>query len=198
LYGGFEYFRGWTTEKAAHSSIVAFSIQSVMGYYVSPFNNGAALMEVIPMPICEIPYTTLSWFFGFPLIGQQIIAWINPSFVPYTGWYYFLIPNENLNSPCGLFSFIYDFGLIGGLVAWVLAGFIAGSIYRQYAQKRLLGLIFYPYFIIGLLEVPRVMTWTAGRNLPTWAFLYASYLVLRKYTNHQFRQKNKSPQGQSI
>jgi oligosaccharide repeat unit polymerase len=180
LYGGFEYFRGWTTEKTAQSSIVAFSIQSVMGYYVSSFNNGAALMEAIPMPICELPYTTLNWLFGFPLIGQQIVAWINPSFVPYTGWYYFIIPNENLNSPCGLFGFIYDFGLIGGLVAWVIAGFLAGSLFRLYAQQRLLGLIFYSYFIVGLLEVPRTMTWTAGRNLPTWAFLYASYLVLRK------------------
>jgi oligosaccharide repeat unit polymerase len=180
LYGGFEYFRGWTTEKNAHSSILAFSIQSVMGYYVSSFNNGAALMEAIPMPLCELPYTTLNWFFGFPLIGEKIIAWINPSFVPYTGWYYFIIPNENLNSPCGLFGFIYDFGLIGGLVAWALAGFLAGSIYRLYAQQRLSGLIFYSYFIVGLLEVPRIMTWTAGRNLPTWAFLYASYLVLRK------------------
>jgi hypothetical protein len=52
--------------------------------------------------------------------------------------------------------------------------------YRGFKRGYLGGLLLYPYFFVGLLEAPRLLYWTLGREFPTWLFLIVTLIFATK------------------
>jgi hypothetical protein len=79
--------------------------------------------------------------------------------------------NPEFNNPSALLPPVVDFGVIGALLFWLLAGLLCGLLYRWYRDCEMPGLLFYPIFFTGVIETTRIPYWGEGR-------VVTAYLVL--------------------
>jgi len=85
--------------------------------------------------------------------------------------------NPALNSVGGVAGPFIDYGDVGGTIYFFLVGLFLGHLYRLFAAGRLFGLLLYPVFFIGLLELPRYLYWAQGRSSPAFLVLFLIGLV---------------------
>lgn len=174
LFGLFESFRSWQYYKDSFSGITEFTIWRFFGYYTTAHNNGAMSMTLRgPWPV---PFSTFSWFWEFPLIerspfGYEQLVGINPADIHTDTLERY--GNSELNNDGGLFTPARDFGWIGFGPFWLLYGFLAGKTYRGFHAGSFAGCMFYPLFLMGLLELPRLQYLTATRTFPSMMLLFA-------------------------
>lgn len=184
VFAMFEYFRSWLNVQFIAYEIreygfLAYAALLLLGYYATSLNNGALLIQTVGT--LPAPYFILEWFWRFPVVNQFVSY--NQLFGRDMDLEYRSMleqsANASLNNPSGVFLPFVDLGIVGGLVFWLVAGITASFLYRGFRLGHVSGLLLYPYFFIGLLEAPRILYWTLGREFPSWFFLIATVLLCR-------------------
>jgi hypothetical protein len=165
-----EYFRSWASFYATReSSYWGFIGLRLMGYYTTALNNGALLYKVKnPLSFQLLP-TTVDFIWRFPILSS-LLPLISPYFrlsSAISGARYDALltasANPELTNPSGAFGPIVDYGMIGGLLYWLLCGLICGYIYKECKQRTAAGIFLYPVLFISLIEASRVLYWAEGR-----------------------------------
>ncbi|MDQ6665861.1 MAG: hypothetical protein M3Z23_15890 [Acidobacteriota bacterium] len=172
-----EYTRSWASFYSVKGmNLVEFSALRLLGYYVTALNNGAYLMErLVPL---GAPVFSLDFLYKFPFLNDLVQS-IFPKALD-SGAYINLLAsgaNPEFNNADGILLPIIDYGLAGGLLYWLLAGLLCGFVYQLFNRKHPVGLCLYPVLFVGVLEIPRILFWSAGRIFPTWCLLIASCVV---------------------
>ena len=172
FFGSFEYFRSWRFYESHFDSYIEFTVWRVSGYYTTAHNNGAMVLEVSqPYPL---PYSTLRSIWLFPGLGSTPFAYEKlAGFNPAERYEAVLerFGTPELNNEGGLLQPALDFGLPGYPVYWLLAGFVAGRLYRGFLVGTLAGLTFYPLVYLAILEAPRLLYLSNTRSLPSIVLL---------------------------
>ncbi|MGI8991273.1 MAG: O-antigen polymerase [Bryobacteraceae bacterium] len=173
-----EYTRSWTSFYSTKGmNLVEFSALRLLGYYVTALNNGAFLLERLNVPL-GAPVFSLDFLYRFPFLNELVKS-IFPSALE-SGAYINLLAsgaNPEFNNADGILLPIVDYGLAGGLLYWFLAGLVCGVVYQLFSRKHPVGLCLYPVLFVGVLEIPRILFWSAGRIFPTWCLLIVSCIV---------------------
>lgn len=184
IFTGMEYFRSWSVyeDSGLYDSLWQFTFLRLVCYYTTALNNGAMVLKINGPP--GFPITSLDWLLKFPVIGPAI----TPQHFSPEDNYYLLndtltqFANPEFNNCSGIFSYEMDWGSIGTPILFFILGFIAFSLYKRFVAGTAGGLLLYPFFCIGLLEMARVAYWTASRAFPTWLLLIATtYSMARIY-----------------
>ncbi len=155
-----EYFRSWQFYQHVFSgTFLEFAIIRFAGYYATALNTGAALCTLND-PL-YVPTQTAEWFYKLPLwqlidekdrlstfnINDFLEAYLNPEF----------------NNTSGVFMPLFDFGPLLGLLCWTILGAISGYLFRLFALGRVGGLLFFPVWFTGIVEIPRMFYWGDSR-----------------------------------
>ena len=61
-----------------------------------------------------------------------------------------------------------------------MIGVIAGLLYRHFCHGRPLGLLVYPVFFVGLVEMPRYVYWGQGRATYAWLAIAVVLFLLHR------------------
>jgi oligosaccharide repeat unit polymerase len=175
-----EYFRSWNFYRMFYPGpYLQFAAERFLGYYTTALNNAALYYhhgQVEPLS------NTLTSVFEFPVLGARakelydtlfdirslapddmLQAYANPEFnnVPLVG------------------ETIIDFSIFFAPLCAFLLGAASFSLYKSFTRGRLLGLLLYPSWFIGLLEISRIYYWPGGRYFPVLAFLAVSLLLFK-------------------
>jgi hypothetical protein len=188
FFAAAEYFRSWSAFYAnRESSFWTFIGLRLMGYYTTALNNGALLWRVrTPLALGLAPMT-LEFLLRFPILGDALrflfpylFSSVMTSEVRYAGLLA-TSANPELNNPSGIFGPISDYGVMGGLLYWLLCGLVCGFLYKEFRLRTAAGVFLYPMLYIGLIEATRLLYWADGRFFPPMFLLVVSVLfVLRK------------------
>jgi hypothetical protein len=158
LMGMTEYFRSWKYYSNEYDSLAEFTVSRLFGYYSTSHNNGAMAWNM--RAAVPLPYYTLEWFWHFPMISSTPLGYEKLSGIdPFQSHMDFLERwgNPEFNNPGGLFLPTLDFGIVGGVVFWLIFGLIAGHLYRSFLAGALAGLLLYPLIVLTILESPRFL-----------------------------------------
>ncbi|MGE2713321.1 O-antigen polymerase [Mycolicibacterium litorale] len=188
IFSVFEYFRSWEFFRGTGRSFWEFSFERVAGYYATAVNNGYLELNHLNVAGRE-PLTTLEFLWDAPGVRQLgLYDQLAGNFPGRNGVvtdadYVAMLTNHGnpeFNNATG-FSIPYlDYGTAGGLLFFLIAGAIAGLLYRSFREGSPAGLLMYPLFFVGLIELPRYMHWTQGRSLPSWLALGVVALLLTR------------------
>ena len=96
--------------------------------------------------------------------------------------------NPEFNNPSGYAAPFADYGLVGGLVFFLVVGIVVGMLYEFFADGRPMALLLYPVAFIGLVEMPRYLYWVQGRTTYTWVALLAITVLIAKNTRQSRRR----------
>jgi oligosaccharide repeat unit polymerase len=184
LFCAGEYFRSWQFYRATWGdSFLSFAGVRFVGYYATALNNGALLYSVSEQGY--YPLHTAVWFYKLPFwealgvglpppddISKRVLtAYGNPEF----------------NNTSGIFQPFLDFGPAGGAFCWAGLGVASGLLLRSFAGSHLLGLILYPVWYVGILEILRIFYWGESRFFPVLAVACLAAAYLRSKANHAQR-----------
>ncbi|BBY17241.1 O-antigen polymerase [Mycolicibacterium litorale] len=188
IFSVFEYFRSWEFYRGTGRSFWQFSFERVAGYYATAVNNGYLELNHLNVAGRE-PLTTLEFLWDAPGVRQLgLYDQLAGNFPGRNGVvtdadYVAMLThygNPEFNNATG-FSIPYlDYGTAGGLLFFLIAGVIAGLLYRAFREGSPVGLLLYPLFFVGLIELPRYMHWTQGRSLPSWVALGVVALLVTR------------------
>lgn len=97
--------------------------------------------------------------------------------------------NPELNNDGGLFAPARDFGWIGTWPFWLVYGLLAGKAYRGFLKGSVGGCMFYPFFVLALLELPRLQYLSATRTFPSLMLLFAlmAWLTWKAHSTAEMR-----------
>lgn len=189
VFSVFEYNRSWTYYRArGQSSFVEFALSRLAGYYVTALNNGQLILEHLNWP-GRWPFDTMDGFWSAPGIEQfglyERLSGYSPPYARGNISPYFdtlaQFGNPEFNNQSGYVGPFIDYGWFGGLIFMFAIGLIAGLLYRQFCHGRPLGLLVYPVFFVGLVEMPRYVYWGQGRATYAWlAIAVVLVLVYRR------------------
>jgi hypothetical protein len=188
FFGAAEYFRSWSNFYAnRESSFWTFIGLRLMGYYTTALNNGALLWKVRnPLSLGLAPMT-LEFVGRFPILSDVlrfIFPYLFASVTTSDARYTALLAtsaNPELNNPSGIFGPLSDYGVMGGLLYWLLCGLVCGYLYKEFTRHTAAGVFLYPMLYISLIEATRVLYWAGGRFFPAMFLLVVSVLfVVRK------------------
>lgn len=191
IFGLFEYVRSWTYYGShGAGSYSDFVLNRIAGYYATALNNGALMLD--HLPYARVPYYTLEAFWLAPGIenvdlylrlgGDPRPVIVGDPTAPYDVMLAHFA-NPEFNNQSGYASVFADYGAIGGIVFFLLAGLVAGVLFRGFRAGNMggtFGLFLYPVFFVGLLELPRYIYWSQGRATPAWVGLVVIAILLAK------------------
>lgn len=189
FFGVSEYFRSWVSYYVhVYPSFWEFMVTRFFGYYVTALNTGILYIEQLGFQSIPFPYFTLEWLWKFPglsLEGYPGIYGIRAE----EGMRNALetLGNPEFNNPSGLLLPYHDYGFAGALVFWLFVGFFSGLLYTYFQKGHTFGMIIYPIWMVGILEIPRYFYFSSGRFFPCWIVLAVFALVV-----HYNRKKLKS------
>ncbi len=157
LFGIAEYFRSWLNFYVDRSdSFWGFALSRLVAYYVTASNNGALMFEEFD-PL-YMPFYTAAWFWVFPieLVPGGMRELLNVDVDDYMRLLE-VYANPEFNN-WGMFSPFVDFGIIGGMIFWGVLGWVSGRLYHGFTKGTAFGLLLYPCWYTGVLEIPRGLT----------------------------------------
>lgn len=164
FFTGTEYLRSWVTFYAGRSdSLIDFALTRILGYYATSLNNGAFIYNEGHSYF--FPIFTGEWLWHMPIgditdfLTRVVGARIN--FADLQDLQY-----AEFNNTSGLFAPLVDFGPVLGILTWTALGYFSGCLFRRFADGHALGLILFPTWYIGLLEMPRIFYWGDNRYFP--------------------------------
>jgi hypothetical protein len=194
IFGASEYFRSWINFYSGQDlSFWQFVSNRLLGYYVTALNNGALLTQRIDPT--GAPFFTLHLLWRFPVLSGMVdmlypnLAMAANETDPYMR-YLAVEANPEFNNGSGYLLPVLDFGFAGALLYWLLAGIVCGVLYRQFQQKRITGLLFYPVVFVGAIELTRIIYWAEGRVFVPLCVLAMVAFVCRSYARrYRFSQE---------
>jgi len=189
VFGASEYFRSWINYYAGGDlGFWQFVSLRLLGYYVTALNNGALLTQRIDPT--GAPFFTMHMLWRFPVLSG-IVDSIYPNFAmasddtdPYMQ-FLTVEANPEFNNGGGFLLPILDFGFVGALLYWLVAGLICGILYRLFQQKRPAGLLMYPIIFLGAIELTRIIYWAEGRGLVPMVVLIGFAFACSYYARQQ-------------
>jgi hypothetical protein len=163
-FTGTEYLRSWVSWYSSRSdSLLDFALYRMLGYYMTAVNNGAYVYGEIHG--YYFPLFTATWLWRLPIPGlPDLLTSISGTKIDYMQLLSGL--NVEFNNPSGLFSVLIDFGPLLGVLIWGLLGAISGRLYRAFVDGRYIGLVLFPTWYVGVLEMPRIFYWGDARYFP--------------------------------
>ena len=188
MFGIFEFYRSWLHYYSGkETDFFGFFTQRLFLYYVTALNNGAGMINVLGT--LHGPDLTAEWFWRFPLPFAEALeqAEIEKSFQRWRFLYSYASPE--FNNLSGVYSVFYDYGVPLGVVVFGALGAVTGKLYKQFVHGRLLGVILFPAWFTGLLEMPRVFTWGSSRFFPALVLI----LVLAWFAHQALSDTRRMP-----
>jgi oligosaccharide repeat unit polymerase len=191
IFGFFEYFRSWQFYRLhTDMSFLDFTLSRFAGYYMTALNNGQLILQHLDWQ-GRWPFDTLTAFWSAPGIGQlALYERLGGHPRPYSDHWqspYFEVLNQfgnpELNNPSGYVGPFIDYGPYGGLLFFFAIGFFAGFLYRKFCAGQPVGLLLYPVFFVGLVEIPRYLYWVQGRSTYAWLALAVVIVLVTKSAN---------------
>jgi hypothetical protein len=180
-FGLAEYSRSWAfySKQPNRESFVEFTVNRFTGYYATAYNNGQLNLTYGRYPN-RVPYLSLEALWTAPVVAQLgVYKDLNhQDDEEHAAEVLKQHGNPEFNSPGGLSIPFLDYGTVGGLIFFGLAGTVAGYLYRRFCRGDVLALLMYPVIVIGMFELPRYLYWTTGRVVPAvLAILVVSHYV---------------------
>lgn len=150
-----EYTRSWPYYKEQYDTFAEFAWLRLLAYISGASNTGAGLVET--MPPVGFPLFTARWYAKLPFFnsGQG-----------YRDEYFRSFGNVEFNNTSGIFAAIVDYGAVAGLMFLFLFGILLGVIYGYYRRRHPVGMIAYPLFFVGLMDIIQIWYWGEPRFLP--------------------------------
>lgn len=186
LFGLFEYFRSWAYYREGQGNILLFATQRLLSYYYSSINNfGMALQHIEPL---WQPLWTLDFVYKFPVPGNPLASVRGEAYTLLfqTALELHTHPEFNLYSGPGL-AYL-DFGIAGGCVVMAGFGFLSGRLFNAFQRGTLHGLLAYPVWMVGMIDLGRILYWSSSRAFPIWLCilvmlaLYHRFQAVRRVT----------------
>jgi oligosaccharide repeat unit polymerase len=185
LFAFGEYFRSWQYYQSDYDSFWQFILSRLSAYYVTALNNGALVSQQLGVLPC--PFFSILSLWHFPWLPESLsyenFFGRNPeieyleSLKAYS--------TEELNNGSGIFIPYIDFGLVGFVLYWIAMAFIARVLFRAYCKSSLVGQLFYPMFLIAIVESPRISYLS---NTRVFAAIVASLATLL-FVRMRFKQE---------
>ncbi len=178
IFGIGEYFRSWQFYRNVFpGSYSEFALIRLAGYYATALNNGAALVT-LNEPL-YFPTFTIEWFYRLPLWSLLGTTPEIGSF-DFSDWMMFLEAylNPEFNNSSGIYMPLFDFGTFLGIVLWGALGALSGFLCRAFALGELPGMIIYPVWFAGVVEMLRVFYWGDQRFFPV---IVAAVIIVRYF-----------------
>jgi hypothetical protein len=166
IFAAGEYMRSWAYYGSQFDSFAEFAGMRLLAYIAVASNTGAGM--VLTMPPVGYPLITARWFWRLTT---------GPSGISYQDQYFKSFGNVEFNNPGGNFSPIVDFGVPLGLVYLFLFGILIGVLYGYYRRRHPVGLLAYPLFYIGLVDLTQIWYWGEPRFVPRLIFLALAVMV---------------------
>jgi oligosaccharide repeat unit polymerase len=183
LFAVFEYFRSWAYyQYHTTQSFPAYISLRLVGYYATAYNNSALFDELVDrLPSDPPPYMSLPFVWNAPVLNQFIDA---PNYygTPLDDWVKYQLAtkaNEQFNNKGSFLLTHAEFGIIGMIVFWLIAGLLLGRMYSAVLHRSLPALLSYSVIVLGVFELPRIIYWTEGRAFPVMVSIAMIFLVLR-------------------
>jgi hypothetical protein len=129
------------------------------------------------------PVNTAVWFYKLPIwsllkidinVNSVNLVFENPTIIALLNNY----ASVEFNNPGGVFMPYCDYGLILGTFCWLILGLVSGGLMRGFIYRTPFGLVLYPVWYFGVLEVLRVFYWGDSRFFPV---IVASFFVMRAF-----------------
>lgn len=175
LFSVGEYFRSWQYyQNMWNGNFIEFAWVRFIGYFATSINNGATLVH-----FCDflyMPVNTAAWFYTFP-VWQMLGITFPPLMVydtPETLTVIMMHGNIEFNNPGGIYIPFIDYGIVGGTLCWAVLGNLSGRLMRRFASGNPIGLLLYPVWFIGVLELLRIFYWGNGRFFPV---IVAAFII---------------------
>lgn len=182
VFGLFEYSRSWVFFRTrTTSTFPEFVLDRLAGYYATAYNNGAIQLVHTPDD-GRLPYSSLEALWTAPVVAQLDVYQRLTGLDAPTEYAVLLEQHgtPEFNNPGGLAVPLTDFGLAGGLLAFLVAGLLVGLAYRSFRNGSPTGLLLYPVVFTGLLEMPRYLYWTQGRVVPPVLALVVTAVLVHR------------------
>ncbi len=174
LFSFGEYFRSWQYYKSFYDSYFEFVSVRFLGYFSTAINTGSGVITYYePM---GFPYYTANWFarliriFGFDytktksIVDDYLARYADPEF----------------NNPGGLYVPYFDYGILGGVIFFFLAGLFTGWLFYKFIRREPIGILLFPCWFVGCLDLTRVMLWVWSGFTPIIVLSFVAALFLRK------------------
>lgn len=178
----FEYFRSWDFYRQQdNNGFTQFVLDRFAGYYATAYNNGQIFLEFGTFP-GRLPYDTLAGLWAAPGLAQAGLYDRLASGSATNAYQAALAQHGNpeFNNPGGFAQPFVDWGVLGGLTWFFVAGLAVGWLYCAFRAGSLFGLLLYPVAFTGVLELPRYVYWSQGRTTPAVVGLLATALWIRR------------------
>lgn len=182
LFALFEYTRSWTFYSQHYEGgFTRFALERFGGYYATAYNNGYILTAFADRP-GRWPYRTIAFLWEAPGLKTLDFASLVNGFSPASDYKMAVEQHGNweFNNPSGIASAVVDYGMVGGAIYLLLAGAVAGWLYRCFSRSEPIGVLLYPVIFLGLLELPRYIFWSEGRATPALFCLAVLGVMLRR------------------
>jgi oligosaccharide repeat unit polymerase len=175
LFAFGEYFRSWKFYRPLyHGSYLQFAAERFLGYYTTAINNAAVVYHYEPLHPLRHTFASL---FEFPILGSFVSTGYAGVFGDsVVGIYWTLVLLEKYANPefnnipmTGLL--VNEYSVFLAPVAAFVLGVLSASLYRSFLRGRLIGVLVYPGWFVGILEIPRIYYWAGVRYFPALALL---------------------------
>jgi hypothetical protein len=161
-----EYLRSWAYHANGPEGLFDYAMQLMIGYYMTAINNGAFLYSEAHSYF--FPIFTARWLWHLPIPGfADHLTALTGAKVDVRGLLSGL--NFEYNNTSGIFAPLIDFGPILGVLVWIGLGYVSGRLYRRFSEGHPLGIILFPTWFVGVLEMPRIFFWGDGIYFPPLA-----------------------------
>jgi hypothetical protein len=176
MFGFFEYFRSWIYHYSAiESDFISFVLNRISLYYTLSFNNGIGyLLNVGPN---MMPIMTFQWYWRLPFFDLGIVPDLSTAASLSRLNFLWDLANPEFNTFSGLIIPYIDFGLIGGTLTLAALGAVSGRLYGSFVQGRIVGLLLYPLWMVGIFDLPRTFLWASSRHFPAYVILLGFALL---------------------
>jgi hypothetical protein len=168
-----EYFRSWTFFRPLYDEpYLRFAAERFVGYYATAANNAAVIYLYEPLHPLRLTFASL---FEFPILGgyvSTIYAGVFGARSTYDTLSLFeKYANPEFNNVPLTGALVNDYSVFLAPVAAFVLGVFSATLYRSFLRGRLVGLLIYPSWFVGILELPRIYYWADVRYFPTLALL---------------------------
>ena len=170
LFAAGEYFRSWTNFYAEvyHGPYLRFALERVTGYYAVSLNNAALLQQFAQAQPLHATLVTLR---ELPLgAGAAFESGYSELFALAPGERSHALLEEHGNVELNNVALVgwlqSDFTAWGAPLVAFLFGAVTISLYRGFLHGSVLGVLLYPSWLVGVLELPRIYYWTDPRYFP--------------------------------
>ncbi|MCZ2825562.1 MULTISPECIES: hypothetical protein [unclassified Modestobacter] len=181
VFAAFEYSRSWVFYAAqGGQSFPVFVVERFAGYYVTAYNNG--VIRLLHQEPAGLPYDLWSAFWTAPGIGSlnlfRSLTGVDPE--PAYTLALTQFGNPEFNNYGAVASPFVDLGIAGGLLFFLGAGLLTGTLHRALREGRIWGLLLYPLFVLTMLELPRYFYLGQGRATPGLVALVVVALLVNR------------------